>query len=195
MISLIDGAGVFIWPLGICSFLGVFILVERLIALAPKRVIPKKMINSIIEGTIPERGDASVGGRIVQYYLEKRPDAEQLKAFARLEINRMERGLFILEIVVSAAPLIGLLGTVTGLVKVFANVSPDSGMPDPGAFIEGIALALTTTMLGLSIAIPALVGNHFLIRRVDILAAQLDVCVERLIDIAAVGKTRPESKD
>jgi biopolymer transport protein ExbB len=194
MISLIDGAGVFIWPLGVCSFMAVFIVVERLIALAPSRIIPKHMINSFLAGKIPEGKDNSVGGRIVQYHLQNHPDPEQLKAFARLEINSMERGLFILEIVVSAAPLLGLLGTVTGLVKVFANVSPESGMPDPGAFIEGIALALTTTMLGLSIAIPALVGNHYLIRRVDTLAARLNVGVERLIDIAAKGQTKSGGK-
>ena len=194
MISLIDGAGIFIWPLGICSFLAIFIVVERLIALAPYRVIPKQMIDSFVDGKIPQHGDNTVGGRIIQYYHQNHPDPEQLKAFARLEINSMERGMFILEIVVSAAPLIGLLGTVTGLVKVFANVSPDSGMPDPGAFIEGIALALTTTMLGLSIAIPALVGNHFLIRRVDTLAARLNIGVERMVDIATEEKSKSVRK-
>lgn len=119
----------------------------------------------------------------MQFYLRNKPEAEQMKAFARLEVTRMERGLFILEIVVSAAPLLGLLGTVTGLIKVFANISIETGLPDPGAFIEGIALALTTTMLGLAIAIPALVANHFLVRRIDILAARLSVGVERLLDL------------
>lgn len=184
MINLIEGAGIFIWPLGLCSFLAVFIIVERLIALLPSRIMPKKLVDQLIAGEIPDRVDESAGGRILQYFLRHKPDAEQLKAFARLEVSRMERGLFILEIVVAAAPLIGLLGTVTGLVKVFANISIDTGMPDPGTFIEGIALALTTTMLGLSIAIPALVGNHYLIRRIDILAARLDVGVERLMDLS-----------
>ena len=183
MINLIDGAGIFIWPLGLCSLFGVFIIVERFYALMPGKIMPQYIVESLIEGIIPEVADDSVGGRILQYYLQNKPDAEQMKAFARLEVTRMERGLFILEIVVSAAPLIGLLGTVTGLVKVFANISIETGMPEPGAFIEGIALALTTTMLGLSIAIPALVGNHMLIRRIDTLAARLSVGVERLIDL------------
>ncbi len=183
MINLIEGAGIFIWPLGLCSIFGLFIIVERFYALMPGKIMPLHIVDSLIEGKIPEVADDSVGGRILQYYLRNKPDAEQLKAFARFEVTRMERGLFILEIVVSAAPLIGLLGTVTGLVKVFANISIDTGMPDPGTFIEGIALALTTTMLGLSIAIPALVGNHMLIRRIDTLAARLSVGVERLIDL------------
>ncbi len=181
MINLIEGAGIFIWPLGLCSILGVFIIVERIYALMPGKIMPQHIVDSLIEGNIPDVPDDSVGGRIMQFYLQHKPDADQLKAFARLEVTRMERGLFILEIVVSAAPLIGLLGTVTGLVKVFANISIETGMPDPGTFIEGIALALTTTMLGLSIAIPALVGNHILIRRIDTLAARLSVGVERLM--------------
>lgn len=82
-----------------------------------------------------------------------------------------------------AAPLIGLLGTVTGLVQSFSNFSEKTGMPDPQAFIQGVALALTTTILGLTIAIPALIGNAFLSRRVESLAARLNVGVERLIDL------------
>ena len=188
MINLIEGAGIFIWPLGLCSFFAVFIIVERLIGLRPSAVMPKELVDSLIGGKIPDQIDDSVGGRILQFYLRNRPDADQLKAFVQLEITHMERGLFILEIVVSAAPLIGLLGTVTGLVKVFAGVTPELGLPDPGSFVEGIALALTTTMLGLSIAIPALVGNHYLIRRIDTLVARLNIGTERLLDLAADKK-------
>ena len=184
MANIIQGAGIFIYPLGICSFFAVFVIVERMIALSSNRVIPQRMVESIIRGEIAFIDDGSVGSRILKFHRNNQPDAEGLKAYAQLEITRMERGLFILDIVVSAAPLIGLLGTVTGLITVFANVSPETGMPDPGAFIEGIALALTTTMLGLSIAIPALVGNSYLTRRIDTLAARLNVGVERLIDIA-----------
>ncbi|AWT59174.1 MAG: hypothetical protein DF168_00355 [Candidatus Moanabacter tarae] len=184
MINIVDGAGIFIWPLGLCSFLSIFVIVERLIALRNSNVIPTELVDSFVEGKIPEALDESVAGRILRFYDRNDPDQDQLKAFARLEISRMERGMFILEIIVSAAPLIGLLGTVTGLVKVFANISYETGMPDPSSFVEGIALALTTTMLGLSIAIPSLVGNSFLTRRVDTLAVRLSVGVERLIDIS-----------
>ncbi len=183
MINIIEGAGIFFWPLLICSLIAVFIFIERLIALRQSRVIPEEMADSFIKGEIPQIYDGSVSARILNFYRVNAPDTEQLKAYARLEVSHMERGLFLLDIVVSAAPLIGLLGTVTGLIQVFANVSPDTGMPDPDIFIQGIALALTTTMLGLSIAIPALVGNSYLTRRIDFLEAQLSVGVERLIDL------------
>ncbi len=183
--NILEGAGVFIWPLGLCSVTGIFIFFERLLALRAAKVIPRRMREAFVRGELPAEGSAdSAAGRILQFYFEHKPDPEQLKAYARWQIIRLERGLFLLEIVVSASPLLGLLGTVTGLIKVFAKISPDTGMPDPAAFVEGIALALSTTMLGLAIAIPALAGSIFLHRRVDILAAQLNVGVEQLVNLA-----------
>ena len=183
MTNIIEGSGIFFWPLLICSFSAIFIIIERLIALRQSRIIPRGIYESFIKGEIPQNSNRSVSERIFNFYQDNTPDIEQLKAYARLEISRMERGLFLLDIVVTAAPLIGLLGTVTGLIQVFANVSPDTGMPDPDIFVRGIALALTTTMLGLSIAIPALVGNSYLNRRIDFLEAQINVGVERLTDL------------
>jgi biopolymer transport protein ExbB len=92
----------------------------------------------------------------------------------------MEKGIFLLEIIVGIAPLIGLLGTVTGLVRVFSGMPADSGTPDASAFSEGIAMALLTTIIGLAIAIPSLVGHSFLSRIIDNRATQLEWLAERL---------------
>ena len=182
MREIILNAGIFIWPLGLCSILAAIIIIERLFALRRSRIIPSYYERAFTTGAIPDEGDSgSVAGRILEYYHDRQLDAEQLKAYTRLQVTRMERGLFILEIVVSAAPLLGLLGTVTGLVTVFSQISPDTGLPDPAAFVEGVSLALTTTILGLSIAIPALAFNSYLSRRVDTFEAHLEVGVERLI--------------
>lgn len=182
MWELVDNAGIFAWPLGLCSLLATVIILERLFALRRGRIIPRSYEIAFSRGQIPESGDRlSVAGRILEFFHSRKLDAEQLKAFTRLEVTRMERGLFILEIVVSAAPLLGLLGTVTGLVKVFSQISPETGMPDPASFVEGVSMALTTTILGLSIAIPALAFNSYLNRRVDTFEAQLEVGVERLV--------------
>ena len=160
MRELIENAGIFAWPLGLCSLLATVIIIERLFALRRRRIFPGIYEESFTTGTVPEHGDEdSVAGRIVNFYHMGKLDSEQLKAYTRLQVTRMERGLFILEIVVSAAPLIGLLGTVTGLVTVFGQISPETGLPDPAAFVEGVSMALTTTILGLAIAIPALAFN------------------------------------
>ncbi|MCG8528341.1 MAG: MotA/TolQ/ExbB proton channel family protein [Opitutales bacterium] len=186
MFGIVEGAGYFIYPLAVCSLLGVIIIVERLIALRKSAIIPDDLVDAFVSGDVlNQKIDAgTVGGRIVLFYKSNDPDEEGLKAFARLQVNEMERGLFILDIVIAAAPLLGLLGTVTGLVGVFSGFSETTGMPDPAAFVKGIALALSTTVLGLAIAIPALIGNAYLMRRVESLAAKIEVGVERLIDIS-----------
>lgn len=184
MVDIIEGAGLFIYPLGLCSLAAVFIIVERAFALRRSRVVPTGVHDSFVRGEVPDESDTdTVVGRILRYYYDRRPDTEQLKAFARLQINQMERGLFVLDIVIAASPLLGLLGTVTGLIKVFARISPETGMPDPGVFVQGVSLALTTTMIGLAIAIPALVANSWLNRRIDSFAAELNVGLERLVQL------------
>ena len=194
MKELLDNAGIFAWPLGVCSIFALAIIVDRLVALRSANVIPKKLVDHFVSGDLEniEADSRSAGGRILAFFRKANPDAEGIKAYARLEVARLERGMFILDIVIAAAPLLGLLGTVTGLVTVFENVSAETGLPDPSGFIEGVALALTTTILGLTVAIPALVGNSFLHRRIDILAARLEVGVERLIDIS---KSRSNSAE
>lgn len=182
--DLLTQSGVFLYPLAACSLLAVFITVERLLALRNAVIIPEEMIDAFIEGRADQiiADDKSVVGRIVGFYRGRRPDSEAIQSFAGLEVSRMERGLFLLEVVVGAAPLLGLLGTVTGLTQVFGGFSAETGLPEPEAFIAGIALALNTTILGLAIAIPALAAHAFLIRRVDALAARIGVGVQCLIE-------------
>lgn len=186
-----QNAGIFIWPLALCSVLSVFIIVERLFALRKGRVIPPDIEEHFVRGDIPPPGDSgSVAGRVLDFYHNREHDAEQLKAYTRLEISRMERGVFILDIVVSAAPLLGLLGTVTGLVKVFAQISPETGLPDPAAFVDGVAMALTTTVIGLSIAIPSLAFDRYLTRLIDKYSAQIGVGVERLVAFKSLARKK-----
>ncbi len=183
--DLLINAGIFVYPLAVCSFIAVFITIERLIALRNSKVIPRSMVDAFVAGDLDKVASSmsSVTGRIVTFYRERNPDAEALNAFARLEVSRMERGMFLLEVVIGAAPLLGLLGTVTGLTQVFGGFSADTGLPDPAAFIKGIALALNTTILGLAIAIPALAAHAYLMRRVESLAARISVGVECLTEL------------
>ncbi|MEM1222690.1 MAG: MotA/TolQ/ExbB proton channel family protein [Verrucomicrobiota bacterium] len=188
--DLLTDAGVFLYPLALCSFVAVFITLERLFALRNSRVIPTKIIEALVSGEMSQLEGSfdSVTGRIIKFYQERSPDLESLKAFASLEVNRMERGVFLLEVVVGVAPLLGLLGTVTGLTQVFGGFSADTGLPEPGAFIQGIALALNTTILGLAVAIPSLAAHAYLIRRVDSLAARIYVGVEALSESTVENK-------
>ena len=177
-------AGWFLYPLAACLFLAVFTFMERFIALFKSKTFPSKIRKSLADKKLLEVdwGNKSAAARILNFAKRERPSAEALRSFASLQVTSMEKGLFMLEIVVGAAPLVGLLGTVTGLVKVFSGMPAGSGLPDTGAFSEGIAMALLTTIIGLAIAIPALVGHSFLSRTVEKRSAEIFWLTEKLID-------------
>jgi biopolymer transport protein ExbB len=172
MASVIQGAGLLIYPLGLCSAVAVFIICERAYAL---RRAGRPLMG----------GRHTVLARIVEFAEQHSGDEGAIKAFARLEVNRMLRGVPYLDVIYAAAPLIGLSATVTALLRAFGQISPDTGLPDPVEFTKGVALALSGTVLGLAIAIPSLVGGGYLQRKVENYAAQLDVLLERILSRAA----------
>jgi biopolymer transport protein ExbB len=181
MIEVLKGAGLLIYPLGACSAIAVFIIAERIYSLRKAAVMPQDLVDAVMAGRALMGGRHTVLARIVEFAEQHNNDEGAVKAFARLEVNRMERGVPYLEVIYAAAPLIGLSGTVTGLLQVFSEISPDTGLPDPVVFTKGVALALSSTVIGLAIAIPTLVGSGYLQRRIDNYGAQLDVLLERIL--------------
>ena len=181
VIDLLKGADILVYPLALCSLVLVFILCERGWALRRPAVIPDDLADAIVAGQPVSGGEHSVLGRIVRFAQAHPGDAEGVRAFARLEVSRMERGLPYLDVIYAGAPLIGLTGTVWSLIRVFSSITGATGLPDPAKFTSGVSLALSATVLGLCIAIPALIGGGVLQRRVDKFAAQLDVLLARLL--------------
>jgi biopolymer transport protein ExbB len=181
MIDVLKGAGVLIYPLALCSAGAVFIICERAYALRQAAIMPRDLVDAVVAGRPLVGGKHTVLSRIVEFSEEHKNDEDAVKAFARLELNRMERGVAYLDVIYAAAPLIGLTGTVTGLLQVFSQIAPDTGLPDPVDFTKGVALALSATVIGLCIAIPSLVGSGYLQRKIENYAAQLDVLLERIL--------------
>jgi biopolymer transport protein ExbB len=109
------------------------------------------------------------------------PKAEAVDAIqtrARHEIVRLERGLVVLEIIVGIAPLLGLVGTILGMMSVFADVG-QAGLTDAGKLAQGIALILRATLFGLMIAIPSLIFWSYYTKKVENLAVEMEtVCDE-----------------
>lgn len=188
VIDVFKGADFLIYPLGLCSVVMVFIIFERAFALRKTAIMPQDLVDATVEGKPISGGKHSVLARIIEFANAHPGDEEAVKAFARLELNRMERGLPYLDVIYAAAPLIGLTGTVWSLLRVFSAISGETGLPDPVKFTSGVALALSATLLGLCIAIPALVGGGYLQRRVENYAAQLDVLLERILIRTGVKK-------
>ncbi len=180
-IDLIQGADILIYPLGICSVALVFILCERAYALRRAAVLPDDLVDALVAGRPTSGGQHSVLARVVAFAEQHPGDNEAVRAFARLELSRMERGIPYLDVIYAGAPLIGLTGTVWSLIRVFSRVTGEGGMPDPAKFTSGVSLALSATLLGLLIAVPALVGGGILQRRIESYAAQLDVLLGRIV--------------
>ena len=180
--------GFFIYPLGICLLVAIFVTCERFYSLRGGLTFPRKVAKALQSGEFPNPKwkKRSAAERIVWVATKENPSTESLRSYARLEINSMERGIFLLELVVSAAPLLGLLGTVTGLVQVFSQIPEGGGVGNTAIFSEGIGLALLTTIAGLAIAIPTLISHSYLLRLIDKRAASIDWLTERLVDASKV---------
>lgn len=103
-----------------------------------------------------------------------------LQTRARREVASLERGLVVLEIVIGIAPLLGLVGTVYGLITLFGGLSA-GGMGDYAVLAKGVSLALTTTLMGLLIAIPALVGWSYYSKKVETLAVEMETMCDEFL--------------
>src|SRR5207302_4304971 len=108
---------------------------------------------------------------------------EAVQTRARHEMVRLERGLIVLEVIVGIAPLLGLIGAVSGLVHVFSHLGLSSGAADTRKIALGIAEALNATVFGLSIAVPTLVGFTYLFRKVEVMSVALATLFVVLINI------------
>jgi biopolymer transport protein ExbB len=177
-------AGLFVYPLGLCLLIAVFVITERAYSLRRGLTFPRKVEKALMSGEFPDKRwkKRSAAERIVFVAIHETPSPDSLRAYARLEVAALSKGLFLLEVVVAGAPLIGLLGTVTGLVSVFSAMPASGGSGGSDIFSEGIALALLTTIMGLAIAIPALIGHSYLMRVVEKRAVSLDWLSSRLVD-------------
>lgn len=174
------------------SIVGLTFIIERAFALRWGRVVPREVEAAIESCQTPE--DVPMLRRVCQQHNSVMsrllltaadhldwPKAEAVDAIqtrARHEIVRLERGLVVLEIIVGIAPLLGLVGTILGMMSVFADVG-QTGLTDAGKLAQGIALILRATLFGLMIAIPSLIFWSYYTKKVETLAIEMEtVCDE-----------------
>ena len=108
----------------------------------------------------------------------KSENLEAVQTCARHEIARMEKGLVILEIATGTGPLLGLLGTLSGLVGIFATLGNNG---DPVLVARGISEALNTTIAGLGVAVPSLIAHSYFQRRIEMLAVEMESITANLL--------------
>ena len=110
----------------------------------------------------------------------KADNTDSLETAARHEIVRLERGLVVLEIIIGIAPLLGLVGTIIGMMTVFNDIG-EAGLNNATKLAQGIALILQTTLFGLLIAIPALVAWGYYSKKVEVLAVEMETICDEFI--------------
>ena len=185
-LEMVNQGGWLMVPLAICSLLALTIIIERVIALRRRAVISPRIVRlmadyegeasaapSLVACQQARGAFAQVVAEIIRTRHLDHPQAiEVMRAAGRTQVGRLERGLTLLEIIAGISPLLGLLGTVLGMVRVFSAISHE-GLGDPHVLSAGIAQALVTTVAGLCIAIPALAFHSFFTKRVETLATEM----------------------
>lgn len=184
-------------PIFIASVLGVAVFLERLYSLRADKIIPKQ-ICLVLENSLQKKELESVfvlasadehmlGSMIhlIQVQREKGRNREQianrLEEWATQQAAHLERGLEVLSIVASVAPLFGLLGTVLGMVVTFEAIQ-QHGLGNIDGLAGGISQALLTTVAGLSAGIPALIAHRYLQAKVDNLLLELERIATEILD-------------
>ncbi len=196
MLEFFKAGGLTMWPLLMFSIAALGIAGERFWSLQSKRIAPKGLVNQVWQWEqagqldakrIQDLRRASPLGRILAAGLvNRRHDRaiikESIEEVGRHVAHDLERFIGALGTIATASPLLGLLGTVLGMIKIFSVVSSE-GVGDPGLLAGGIAEALITTVTGLFIAIPSLILYRYFRGRVDDLIITMEQEALKMVEI------------
>lgn len=192
-----EEGGIFMILLGVTSIVGLAAIVFKFLSLRRSRVLPMDLVadlrdleSKVASGNVRpwldqlEVGNsalARLGAETVRQRGRSQSEiAEAVQSMARAEMVRLHAGMTVIDVVTSVAPLLGLLGTASGLVVVFAGIESDS---DWMMITGGIGRALKTTIVGMAIAVPSIIADGFFRRKIDTFASELEVLLTRLAHV------------
>ncbi|OIO35072.1 MAG: biopolymer transporter ExbB [bacterium (Candidatus Ratteibacteria) CG_4_10_14_3_um_filter_41_18] len=200
MLSLFEmlvKGGILMVPIIFCSVLSLAIIVERAISLNRVQINSRELMgsvedvlqkNKILEAiSICEKTRGPIP-RVLKVGILKRDRSheeikEAMEDAASFEVPYLEKYLAILVTIATIAPLLGLLGTVTGLIRAFMVIQLKGGLVNPGDLAQGIWEALITTVAGLTIAIPTYIAYNYFVSRVNNFITEMEKSTTRLLDI------------
>ncbi|AFP31289.1 MULTISPECIES: MotA/TolQ/ExbB proton channel family protein [Marinobacter] len=196
MFELLKAGGILMVPILFCSVLALAIILERFWSLRDSRIAPPEALNELwrwikkkeLNGRRLKTLQASspMGRVLASGLLNAKHGREVMKESIEHEasqvVHQLERFLNPLGTVATITPLLGLLGTVIGMIKVFAEIQL-AGVGNAGNLAGGISEALITTASGLSVAIPALIAHRYFIRRVDALVVNMEQEAIKLVEV------------
>ena len=195
MFEIIKAGGPLMWPIIACSIIALAIIAERFWSLRTETISPPNMLNQVLGWVennqldvkhIQALYDTSPLGRVLASGLMNKSDhrdviKEAIEDAGRQVTHQLERFLTTLGTIAMVTPLLGLLGTVLGMINVFTVIA-SSGVGDPQELSGGISQALITTATGLTVAIPALIFHRLFRRKVDSLVMDMEQEATKLIE-------------
>lgn len=201
MLSIIQAAGWPIWPLIACSILALALIVERFISLKASKIAPPALLDEAIsvsrqgvpgQQVVEQLAQNSVLGEVLASglkavattpHISEEDLRAQMEGAGRAAAHKLERYLGALATIASAAPLLGLLGTVIGMIEIFGSQAGGGavGTGNPTQLAHGISVALYNTAFGLIVAIPALIFWRYFRARVDSYLLTLELASEQFV--------------
>ncbi len=206
MLELVTAGGWLMIPIILCSLAVIAICIQRFLVLVPTKVAPPQLLSQVwgwirknqLDGDKLRqlREDSPLGQILAAGLSNSRYGREVMKdsiqESANLVIHELERYVGALGTIAAVAPLLGLLGTVIGMIKVFTAIMLE-GTGNAGVLAGGISEALITTAAGLCVAIPAMIAHRFFQRRIDTISVAMEQQAVKLVD-ALHSDRRVEAK-
>jgi biopolymer transport protein ExbB len=201
LLSIIQAAGWPIWPLILASIVALALVIERFVTLKASRIAPPKLLDEALAvsrtsvpapDVVTQLEQNSALGEVLASglrTLNANPRCTEVDLRAAMEstgrnvAHKLERYLSALATIASAAPLLGLLGTVIGMIEIFGSQAPSGGSMggNPAQLAHGISIALYNTAFGLIVAIPSLIFWRYFRGRVDAYLLRLETASERFL--------------
>jgi biopolymer transport protein ExbB len=195
--SIIFEGGILMWPIMICSVVALAITIERFWTLRRATIDTREFMDTMrtvlrqnrIQETIKICDDTDgpiariLKAGLLRHKRSKEDIREAIEDAGHLEIPRLERYLSALATCANIAPLLGLLGTVAGMIQSFTVIRHLQGQVNPSDVAGGISAALVTTAAGLSVAIPTLVVYNYFVSRVDNMILEMEISSSELVEL------------
>lgn len=200
--DIIFKGGILMWPIMLTSIVAMAITIERFITLRRARIDTREFMDTMRQVLrqnhmqeaieLCDQTDAPVArilkAGILKHNRSKEDIREAIDDAGHLEIPRLERYLSALATCATIAPLLGLLGTVAGMIKAFAQIQYKEGQVNPSDLAEGISNALVTTAAGLTVAIPILVLYNYFVSRVENMILEMEISSSELVELLTKHK-------
>jgi biopolymer transport protein ExbB len=195
LFAILQAAGWPIWFLLAASIIAVALIIERAISLRPAKIIPPRLFDQVVElyqrqgvsGEVLDRlaKDSPLGAVLAAGLRNQKSSRavtkEAIEEAGRAVAHELERFLTTLGTIATAAPLLGLFGTVIGMIEIFGSQSPTG--TNPQQLAHGISIALYNTAFGIAIAIPSLIFYRHYKNKVDTFIVEMELLASKLVDI------------